>query len=787
MMHPFRRNRALTAAVVVTLSLGVGVSAAMFNLVDVLLFRPPAHIVDVDRLVEVPSANNFVRYLRLQRRVQSLDLAGYSRVSVTIGATTDASALRAECATDNYFQVLGVKLIVGPGFSEEQTGSDGSPRVILGYGLWRRLFGSQTGVVGASVELGGKRHRIVGIAPAQFTGVRLEPADVWLALTDSPELCSFVGRNLLSSSNSAWLSTIGRLRDAFTLEQAASEVPASDTGAFGAPAAPEATLRPLASSKRARLTQDGRMALWLAGGALLVLLIACANVAVLVALRAWERRLEVAVRIQLGATTRRVFLLFFLENLVLAFLCIGGAVLVAMWVDTAVRAFFPVLTGAHLNGRSLRIIAGFALFAGLAGGIIPAVQIARSNASVLLRGGQQVIAGGSRTRNVLLVLQLALAQLLLVGSGLFIRSVNNLLTDAGYDIQQIIVATVELEKHGYSVPDTWSKIDTFVARARSIPGVVSISTSSDTLLNSGGMTVAVGLRPSLVPRDVSDLREAQAMNAVTPGYFATLGTRILRGRSFVAADEASGRPVVIIDESLARADWPGQDPLGQCVYIGSRQDCIEIVGISESRRSAFLSRVRKEFFVPAVQAPAYRLHSTPRTVFIRSRGPVKDVMPAIVAALQSAIPEIPKGNVRPLVDLADEGTKSWRLGAKLFGLFGISAAIMAGVGLYAGLALMVRQRTAELAIRMVLGATRGTVVAMVARHVAVLMAFGWMLGTLMILLMARFLEQLLFGVRPTDPSVVAAVTFLLCAVATLGSLLPSVRAARLNPSSALRQ
>ncbi len=783
-MHPFRRNRALTAVVIVTLSTGVGVSAAMFNLVDVLLFRPPAHVSDPDRLVEVPGANNFVRYRRLQRKVESLDLAAYTRLSVTSGRDPDASVLRAECVSENYFQILGVTPIVGHGFS---TSTDGSLPVVLSYGLWRRLFSGAADVVGASIELGRKRHVVGGVAPANFTGVRLEPVDIWLALTHSPELCSFTGRSLLSSSNSAWLSTIGRIRDPFPLEQAASEVAAADTRPFAALDAPATSLRPLASSRRARLSQDGRMAVWLAGGALLVLLIACANVAVLMALRAWERRLEIAIRMQLGATVRRVFLLFFLENVALALLCIGSAVLVATWVDTAVRAFFPALTGVHVNARSLNIVAGFALFAGLASGIIPAVQIARSNGSILLRGGQQIVEGGSRTRSVLLVLQLALAQALLVGSGLFVRSVNNLLAGAGYDVQEIIVATVELEKEGYAIPDTWSKIETFAGRARSIPAVVSVSASSDTLLDSGGMTVAVAIRSSPGARNNNSIvRQTHSMNAVTPDYFATLGTRILRGRAFVAADDANARPVVIVDEGMARTEWPGEDPLGRCAFIGSRQDCIEVVGISESRRSTFLHRVRQEFFVPAAQAAPYRLHTAPRTVLIRTSAPVRDVMPAIVAVLQSVVPETPRGSVRPLLDLADEGTKSWRLGAKLFGLFGVTATIMAGVGLFAALALMVRQRAAELAIRMVLGATTGTVIAMVVRHVAALLAAGWVLAMMLILFLGRFLEGLLFEVRPTEPAVIASVTLLLCGIATLGSLLPAIRAARLNPASALR-
>lgn len=623
-VHPFRRNRALTAAVVVTLSTGVGVSAAMFNLVDVLLFRPPAHVKNIDRFVEVPSAKNFVRYRRLQRQAPSLELAAYTRLPLTTGSGPDASTLRAECVTENYFQVLGVSPIVGRGFSEGTTSTAGARPVVLSYGLWQRLFGGTANVLGASIDVGATRHVVVGVAPANFTGVSLEAVDVWLALTHSPELCSFTGESLLSSSSSAWLSTIGRVRDLFTIEQAAAEVAAVDKRPFEELAAPTTALQPLASSRRARLARDGRIALWLTGGALLVLLIACANVAVLVALRAFERRLEIAIRIQLGATAGRVFLSLFLENLALALVCIGSAVLVAIWVDMGIRGFFPTLPEARTTARSLKIVAGFALFAGLAGGIVPAVQIARSNAALLLRGGHQVIVSGGRMRSVLLVVQLALAQLLLVGSGLFVRSVHNLITGAGYNIEPIIVATVELERQGYSIPDTWSKIDTFIERARSIPAVLSVGVSSDTLLNSGGMTVGIGIRPSLAPSDDPSLRQAQSMNAVTAEYFTTLGTRILRGRAFTAADDASARPVVIVDAGLAAAAWPGQDPIGRCSYIWGRQDCLEVVGVAESRRSAVLTSVRKEFFVPAAQAERYRLHTVPRTVFIRTSAPARN-------------------------------------------------------------------------------------------------------------------------------------------------------------------
>jgi hypothetical protein len=790
MVHAFRRNRALTTAVVVTLSIGVGVSAAMFNLVDVLLFRPPAHVTYPDRLVEVPSASNFVRYRRLQRQAQSLELAAHTRMPVTIGLGRgpDAFVMRAECVSENYFQVLGVRPIVGRGFSDGITPTDGSRPVILSNGLWRRLFSGATNAIGATLELGGSGHTVVGVAPANFTGVQLEPVDVWLALTHSPELCLFTGQSLLSSSSSAWLSTIGRVRDPFTIEQAAAEVAATGPRPFAALADAGLALRPLASSRRARLAQDGRMAFWLAGGALLVLLIAGANVAVLLALRAFERRLEIAIRIQLGATRRRVFLLLFVENLALALPVhrhrrpcrnMGGHRPARILPHASRRANQREIAedcrrvrivcrrrGQHCPGRADRPVQRVALAARRPAGDrrwIPNTQ-RPARAAARLR---PTPACGQWP----------------------VRAIRAQPADeCGLRFQPIIVAAVELEREGYSIPDAWSKIDTFVERARSIPAVVSVGVSSDTLLNSGGMTVAVAMRSSLVPRDdgVTEASVAKSMNAVTPNYFATLGTRIRRGRAFTAADDASARAVVIVDQGLAAAEWPGQDPLGRCAYIGSRKDCAEIVGIAEPRRSTFLSRVRKEFFVPAAQAAPYNLHTFPRTLFIRTGAPVREVMPAIVAALQSVVPEVPKGNVRPLLELADAGTKSWRLGARLFSLYGVTAVIMAGVGLYAALALMVRQRTTESAVRMVLGATPGVVMRLVIRQGA-LLASGWVLGMLLILLIGRFIERLPFEVRPTEPGVLAWATLLLRGVATLGALLPALRAARLNPTEALRQ
>ena len=785
MLHLFKRNRLLTVAMIVTLAIGVGVTAAMFHLVDVLLFRAPAHVADPQQLVNLHSATNYVQYDRLRDQVRSLDLAAYTRPTLTAGLGPDAVVIRGECVTRSYFQLLGTLPAVGHSFSTYGESSTAGQTVVLSYGLWQNKFAGDIGIVGRSMTLADRPHTIIGVAPRDFTGIELQPVDVWLALTQSPELCAFTGTNLLTSDKGAWLRTIGRIRSPFTFAQAEAEIGAIDarsvdsTGRGLSPA----QLEPISGARRNRLSHESRVALWLAGGAVVVLLIACVNVGVFMALRAMDRRLEVAVRIQLGATAKRVFLLFFSENLVLSLLCIVGAVLVAIWIDSALRGFFFFLPDRALSARAFSILGGFALFAGLVSGLIPAMQLSRSNAAALLRGGQHIVYGRSRVRSVLLILQLALAQLLLVAGGLLVRSVQNLTNGAGYELDQVIVATVELERHGHAISDIWLKIDEFVRRARQIPTVSNVSTSSATLLGSGGSVVAVSIKPSLTPRDASMVM----INAVSADYFATLGTRILRGRAFTAADGANTKPVIIVDQGLANETWPGEDPIGRCAFVGSRQDCIEVVGISEPRRSGRLTAVRKEFFVPSAQAAPYNLHTVPRTLFIRTGTSAREVIPSVVAVLQTVAPEVPASNVRPLLDLADQETRSWRLGAWAFQLFGALAAVMAGAGLYGALALAVRQRTAELAVRMVLGATVGVVLRIVARHVLVLLAAGWLAGTAAALLMARFLQNLLFEVAPTDLATHALVALLMCAMAFVGCLVPAIRAARLNPASALRQ
>jgi predicted permease len=780
MLQIARRNRLLTVILIVTLGAGIGTAAVMCNLIDILFFRPPAHVLDPKSVVRVPSVTNYVQYQQLRHELKSLDLFAYSRVRLTSGDARDATAVRVECVTENYFDVLGVTPNRGRRFLPG-SGTAVDPQVaVISYNLWARLFDGGGELRSATFSLKGRTYGVIGVAPRGFRGLDREPVDVWLSLTDVPELCSFTGRNLLAAASGGWLRAGARLRAGFTIEQAETEI-SSHTGGRRPRLTTESMLQPVAGPKRGALSRESRVAIWSAGAALVVLVIACLNAAILMTLRSLDRRLEVAVMLQVGATRFRVFLLFLSENLVLTLLSTLAALAVVGWMGMALDRIVPSMPDGYLSGKALGIVAAFSVVSSLFSGVIPAIQIARSSASAMLRSGHHVLAGHTRLRSGLVFVQLSLAQLLLVGSGVFVRSVEELMTGAGYDIDNVIVATLERNGHGQTA-NPWLTTPDLVDTLRRVPAVSKVGISSASLLGSGGTLVAVGIRTEPASAIASTIK----MNAVTDEYFAALGTRILRGRSFSVKDSAHAKPVGIVDQGYASANWPGVDPIGKCIYLGTSRQCIEVIGVSEVRRPGLLIASEEEFFVPAAQVDQYDLHQEPQTLFIRVDRDVERVMPMVVSALQRAVPELPASNVRPLADLADAQTVSWRLGALTFRLYGALAALMAAAGLYGALALTVQQRTADLAMRMVLGATPVRIIGMFSRHVLILFGAAWLIGTIGAVQLRTVFGRLLFGASTTDMDVQLRVTLFMCVVVILGCLLPLMRAIRLSPSSALR-
>lgn len=779
------RNRALTAILFLTLSGALGAAAAAFNFIDVLLFRPPSAVAEPDEVVRMTSATNYIDYIHLRDRVRSLDLAGFMRRQVP-GATGDSSplVLSAECVTPNYFDVLGTGVSAGRAFRPETGRSDPITAAVIGYGFWRRALGGNPDAVGQVLAVAGRPHVIIGVAPRTFTGLDLEPVDVWLDLSRSADVCSFSRTNLLTSDGGAWLRVAGRIRRPFTLATARAELEARHPRSADVRSneASRPTLQPLHQWRRGRLSRDARIAAWLASGALILLVLACANVASMMALRAIDRRMEIAVRLQLGATRRQVFVQFFAENMALVALCTVGAVVVAAWAHGVLASYVPLLSERVATVRSVAILLGFAVLSGAMSAVIPAVQISKLNQTALLRSGHAVVSGGLPVRNALLVTQFALAYSFLVGGGLLLASVDNLLKQAGFDPRRVIVATVELDQYGIADDQIWETVERMLEALRQIPAVSSVGTSSATLLRSGGSTVSAGIK------NASNAPESSMaiVNAVTPDYFATAGTRLLRGRGFSHADNMRSRPVLILSENVARERWPGEDPVGRCAFVGGYQACVEVVGITESRRSGRLAGPTREMFLPASQARLYRFHAVPRTLLVRTDRAPRDVLPAVTGIVERLAPEIPKGGIRPLMDYVDDETRAWRLGAATFQLLGGLAILMAGVGIYAALGWTLRQRSAEIALRLALGATRLRIARMTVRHLGWPLAVGWLAGVGLSFILGHFLQGLLVETSPADVSIQALVSIPLAGVAVCASIGPVLTAVRMSPAGALR-
>ena len=783
-----RRQPGFTLLIVLTLALGVGANAAMFGLVDALMFQTPDHVREPDRLVEVQRAENYVRYQELSERLHSVDLAAYTRPqTLSFGAGTSALPLRTQCVTPTFFPLLGAPPVAGRTFAPADDTLGSERTIVLAHGFWSRQFGSDPGVIGRSVSVGGRSYHVIGVAPRGFRGLELEPPDAWILVAVSPEACSFTGTNLLRSGRGSWLNTIGRLREDVTFAQAATELAAAEVGtepmrlSDGRIIDRSAEFAVLYPPKRT-LTRDGRLALWLAGGSGVLLLLACANVAGLLSMRAIDRHREIAVRLQLGASRRRVLGQLLVEHLLTAALGGLAAVLVAVWLSTTLGKFFPFGGPVDLvDSRRLAVLAALATMAGILSGSIPALQASRSTVVNHLRTGQGVQPGHSRFRTALLVSQVALALVLVVGAGLFVRSVQNFRDDFAYDLDRVLTAAIDFRRFGNPQPEQiHATFELLLDRVVRLPQVEAAALSSGSILGSGG-----GTRVIFIRRSAGDKGEGHALTEVTPDYFTALGLRIASGRAFLPSDRSSASPVIILNEELAFRLFAGEDPIGQCVLLGSG-GCAEVVGVSEPLRATIhpASQAESQVFVPFVEVGSS--DSVPRVLLIRTAGTAANDVSAIAGALQGASPDLPYVSVRPLADLADAQARSWLLGATVFGLFSTLAVALAAIGIYGTLAFSIRQRTVEIGVRMALGALRRDIAGMVLRHGAVVVIAGCAIGAAGAFAASRFIRSLLFNVAPGDPNTFAIAAAVIVTAALAGCVIPAVRAARVDPAVALR-
>ena len=771
------RERGLTGVAAMTLAIGVGANTAMCGLVQALVSRPPGLVRAPERVVEVASVRNYVALKSLRGHSRTLDIAAFTRATLSLGAGPDARPLETECVTANYFAVMDPPFVLGQPFGP---GADarGSPRqAIISEGFWHRDFAGNPQVLGRTLNLAGRQHTIVGVVATGFHGAQAGPVDAWILLPLSPEPCSFTGANLLASSSGSWLRSVARLRDAATVDQAASEVTAwlRQTD----PAAKPATLRTLDTPPNPTLSasRDATVASWLLAGAATLLLLACFNVAGLLALRAIDRRRELAVRFHLGGTRARVFLQLFSEHLLLACLSAALAAVVAAALRMLLAAFFPsagVLTGP--DARTLLTLGGLTLGAGLVSGVLPALYASRIDAALLLKPGRTDVHVRSRLRSTLIVAQVALALILVTEAGMFARSVTLARSNVGYDLNRVVVATMDLARAGVRRrADVRATFDRLLERVTQVPIVEAASLTDAPPLGTARSTRVTPTSGPGLPSTV--------LSAVSPDYFRTLGTPIVDGRSFTSGDRAGTMPVVIIDHALARERWPGSSAIGRCWSESAAQPCVEVVGVIAPRRWGSLTSDSREVFRPLDQLQS---DEPPQSLLIRVRGHAMAALPLISRAIQGASSTLPFVSVRTLDELADAQTRSWRLGASMFGLFGVVAGILSAIGLYATLAFSAQQRTTELGVRMALGASRWEVSSLVWRHGARLSILGAAIGLVTAPLVGRYVAGALFGVHGVGAAVLAGATLAVTSACAFGCVVPAWRASRLDPLKALR-
>ena len=526
-----------------------------------------------------------------------------------------------------------------------------------------------------------------------------------------------------------------------------------------------------------------KVASWLGGDALVVLLIACANVANLLFARALRRRREIAVRLALGVSRARLLSQLLTESVLLA---IGGGIaglVVAQWSSLGLRAAFLPKTAdlSVIHDERTVLFAGLAALAtGLLTGLAPILQASRADLTADLKSGaREGMYQRSHLRVALLVMQGALSVVLLVGAGLFVRSLNHVRDiRLGYDVDPVLL--VDLNMRGVDL-DSAHKVQLrqrLLETALTTPGVQNATLQTGVPFWS---TWSVSLFVSGIDT-VSRLGRFD-VNAVSPGYFATMGTRILRGRGILATDLEHAPLVIVVSQAMANTIWPGQDPIGKCVRLNAdTMPCRSVVGVAEDIKSHQLSNEPDMYYY----LPATQFNPDQTALFVRVQGDAVERAEAVRRSLQREMPGVSYITTTPLAQVIGEQTRSWRLGASMFSAFGLLALVLAAIGLYSVIAYNVAQRTHELGVRMALGAQRADVLRLVVVEGLRLGVAGVVIGGAIAFAASRWLAPLLFNESARDPAVYAVVAVSLVAVSVAASWLPALRAAHVEPTRALR-
>jgi putative ABC transport system permease protein len=793
-----RKTPGFTIAAVATLALGLGANVAIFSLVNGVLLRPlpypqPDRLVTIWESVSNPKDGptriavapaNFVDYVARTRSFAAM--AGVARLGRNLAGVGTPERLIGDEVTEGYFATLGVAPFLGRSFVADDYAEGANQVVILFQDLWQRRFGGDPALVGRSITLDDRPYRVVGIMPKGVTGLTFQDE------MDPPGLVTpaVFPADILSNRQDHEIRVAARLRPGVPVDAARDEM-ASLSAAMAAefPGAKNTTtgLEALGADQ-AREVRPLLVALVAAVG--LVLLVAAVNVASLLVVRSNARRREIAVRFAMGATRARVMRELMTQSVVLAILGLGAGLVFGIWAKDLLVALappsLPHLDAIRLDGRVLVATSAAAALTCLVFGSLPAWQVSRTRPVDALRASERTVSASwvRRSRSLLVTAEVALSMLLLVGAGLMVRSLIELnRRDLGFDPAPVVAATVGLPPARYRTPDArLAFFEALATRVASLPGVEKVAFASRFPLR-GGWTSGFLLEPVSGP--IEEAFQQAGFQAVSPGYFATLGIPLRAGRLLEAGDREGNLPVAVVSEEFSRAILGGANPIGRTFSRGPSAPIITIVGVvGDIRRGGRATPVDAQVYLPAAQTSLYPARLSEIAVRTnRDAGALASAIPAEVWAIDGGQPVT---NVRSLAETLELGLAERYFQTFLFLLFAGLALALALVGVYGVMAYIVSQRAREIGLRMALGADHGRILRWVVGQMAWLVTAGTLSGLGAGLLLSRSITQLLFGVTPSDPASYVAAAAMLVASALAASYLAARRAIRIDPVSALR-
>jgi len=798
----------VTIVAVITLALGIGANTAIFSSVSAFTSRPlsvphpeqlirPVEITEERGIADDLSYPDFVDY-----RNQSTSFEGLSAEDMVQAAFDNQEqndVIWGQLVSGNFFDVLQVKPIMGRAFGPDEDGAPGAhPVVVVGHSLWTRRLASDPNIVGKTVRLNNHQFQVIGVAPETFKGTKFGLSmDFWAPMAMVGELRGSV--DVLTWRESHWMNAIGRLKPGVSIAQASAELDAismrlnqtyQDNRTTNTHAKVVSEIDGRWGEAAKVIKTGGVLAMAIVG---LVLLIACANVANLLLARAAARRKEIGIRLALGASRARLIRQLLTESLMLSLL--GGTLglVLAFWMTNLMQGFIPVLQYNivedffALDRNALIFTLVVSVATGIIFGLAPAWNSSNPELVPVLKGGVEIVKGKTRRvtlRSSLVVAQVALSLVVLVCAGLFIKSFRQAQQmDPGFDAKNSLLMNLSPSLVGYDADHSRTFFQQIVERAKTIPGVESVALARLLPLgdsnNSNGPILKEGetLARGSAGRDIST-------NVVSSNYFKTMQIDLIDGRDFDERDKLDTQPVVIINQRMAQALWPGESAVGKRIFIGvDSRDPLEVVGVVKTGKYRNLAEDPRMFIYYAL---TQRKSPNVMTLIVRTNGDPRNFIGAVRHEVQALDRAIPISGVKTMAQHMTWPLWGPSMAATLSLAFGVIALLLSSVGLYSVMAYIVSHRTKEVGIRMALGASRHDVLKMITGQGMRLAIVGTLLGLVLALVLAKVMTSLLIGVSGYDVVTFAAVSALLTIVALIASYLPARRATKVDPLIALR-